>query len=189
MGFWDWLTGWLEWLGLRNKTAKLILLGLDNAGKTTLLHCLKTGSFVNFDQTTSYHREDLTIEGISFAAFDVGGHAQARQNWRDYYVSVSAVVFMVDASQAHRFAEARKELDAVLSDDLLKSCPVLILGNKIDAPEAIHEADLRQAIGVFNPTGDETNLPAGVRPLKMQMCSVKKKSGYAEGFRWLAKFL
>jgi hypothetical protein len=53
----------LEWLGLRNKQGKLMLLGLDDAGKTTLLQCLKTGNFVQFETTKSYHIEDLTIEG------------------------------------------------------------------------------------------------------------------------------
>jgi GTP-binding protein SAR1 len=189
MGFWDWLTGWLEWLGLRNKSGKLLLLGLDNAGKTTLLHCLKTGNFVQFDQTTSYHREDLTIEGISFAAYDLGGHIMARQSWKDYFVSVNAVVFMVDAADPSRFSEVRGQLDELLGDDLLKGIPFLILGNKIDAPTAVHESILAQGIGVLNQTGDQTNLPPGVRPLKIQMCSVRRKSGYAEGFRWLAKFI
>jgi GTP-binding protein SAR1 len=167
----------------------LILLGLDNAGKTTLLHCLKTGNFINFEQTTSYHREDLTIEGISFAAYDLGGHVQARQSWKDYFVSVSAVVFIIDAADPSRFAEAREQLDGLLGDDLLKAAPFLILGNKIDAPTAVHESVLCQGMGVFNQTGVQGAAPAGVRPLKVQMCSVKNKSGYAEGFRWLAKFI
>jgi GTP-binding protein SAR1 len=98
-------------------------------------------------------------------------------------------MFMVDPAQPSRFSEAREHLDALFGDDNLKTCPFLILGNKIDDPSAVQEAFFCTALGIMNQTGNQTNLPAGVRPVKVQMCSVKKKSGYAEGFRWLAKFI
>lgn len=190
MGFWDWLNGWLEWLGLRNKSGRLLMLGLDNAGKTTLLECLKTGTFRQFDQTKSYHVQELTIEGIHFKAFDLGGHEVARQSWTDYFVDVSAIVFMVDAACPERFQEAKIQLDNLLNDESIKNTPFLILGNKIDIDGAVREEELGAALGIFNmtPESQSTRTP-GVRPLRIFMCSVKKKSGYAQGFRWLAKFI
>lgn len=190
MGFWEWLTGWLEWLGLKGKKGKLLLLGLDNAGKTTLLMCLKTNNFQQFDQTKSYHVEELTIEGIHFSAYDLGGHDLARQSWHDYYLNVNAIVYMVDAAEASRFPEAKKELDNLLSDESLKTVPFLILGNKIDRETAVSQEVLCSALGLYNMTpADATSVPPGQRPFRLFMCSVKNKSGYAQGFRWLSKFI
>ena len=190
MGFWDWLTGFLEWLGLKNKSGKLLLLGLDNAGKTTLLQRLKTGNFVQFDQTKTYHIEELTIEGIHFAAYDLGGHEMARESWHEFCVEASAIVYMVDTVDQARFALAKKELDGLFQDEALRSVPFLILGNKIDLPGAVSQDMLCNQLGIFNMTPeDQTVVPAGQRAVRVYMCSVKQKSGYAQGFRWLAKFI
>jgi GTP-binding protein SAR1 len=190
MGFWEWLYGWLEWLGLRNKQGKLMLLGLDDAGKTTLLQCLKTGNFIQFEQTKSYHVEDLTIEGINFHAWDLGGHELARQAWSEYFLNANAIVFMVDAANPGRLEEARRELDGLLSDDVLRAVPFLILGNKTDKDGCVSPDELRRYLGIQYETPDSaTSVPPGQRPIKVFPCSVKMKSGYANGFRWLAKFI
>ena len=191
MGFWDWLFGLLEWLGLRNKKGRLLLLGLDNAGKTTLLQCLKTGQVLQYDQTKSYHVEDLVIEKIRFQAFDLGGHELARQSWSDYYVDASAVVFIVDSADIARFNEAREQLESLLNDPALRGVPFLILGNKIDLPTAVGSADqLAQSLGILNQTDiNATSVPPDQHPLRIFMCSVFKKTGYAQGFQWLAKFI
>jgi GTP-binding protein SAR1 len=190
MGFWEWLTSWLDWLGLRNKSGKLLLLGLDDAGKTTLLQCLKTGQFQCFDQTRSYQREELTIEGIRFSAWDLGGHELARQAWSEYYVNASAIVFMVDISRPDRFEEAKRELDHLLSDESLKTVPFLILGNKIDKEGAVSPDHLAYALGITSQTPETaTSVPPGQRALRIIPSSIKRKAGYAEGFKWLAKFI
>ena len=187
---WNWLSGVLQWLGLSNKSGKLLLLGLDNAGKTTLLQCLKTGNFMQFEPSKSYQTIDLTIEGIHFSAFDLGGHDIARQSWSDYFLNANAIVFMVDAAAQDRFAEAKAELDKLLQDEALKDVPFLILGNKIDIPTSVPKDQLAQALGIYNETSETaTSVPPGQRAIRIFMCSIKMKSGYAEGFRWLAKFI
>jgi GTP-binding protein SAR1 len=190
MGFWDWLNGWLEWLGLKNKNGKLVLLGLDNAGKTTLLHRLKTGKFEQFEQTKSYHREDLVMAGIRFSAYDLGGHDAARQAWSDYYCDAQAVIFMVDAANPTRFEEAREQLDALLREESLRKVPFLILGNKVDCERAVSESHLAMTMGLTSMTPlNQTTATPGQRVLRLFMCSVKTKFGYAEGIQWLAKFI
>lgn len=190
MGFWDWFKGLLEWLGFRNKSGKLLLLGLDNAGKTTLLQRLKTGNFIQFDQTKTYHIEDLTIEGIHFSAYDLGGHVQARQSWHEFCVEANAIVFMVDSCDRERFSIAKQELEALMNDPNIGNIPFLILGNKIDADGAVPQDVLCNQLGIYNMTPEDvTSVPAGMRPIRVFMCSVKNKVGYAQGFRWLSKFI
>lgn len=76
----------------------------------------------------------------------------ARRVWKDYFPAVDAIVFLVDASDRSRLPESRAELDALLTDEQLSACPVLVLGNKIDKPGAASEDELRQFFNLFGQT-------------------------------------
>ncbi|CAL8282979.1 unnamed protein product [Merluccius merluccius] len=192
----DWIyggfTGVLQFLGLYKKNGKLVFLGLDNSGKTTLLHLLKTGRLQQHVPTGQPTSEELTIAGMTFTTFDLGGHQQARRIWRNYLPAVNAVVFLVDCADHNRLTESKAELDALLGDEIIINVPFLVLGNKIDCPQAISEGALRGAFGIDGQVTGKGSVSASQlnsRPLEVFMCSVNNKQGYGDGFRWLAQYI
>ncbi|UYV67019.1 SAR1A [Cordylochernes scorpioides] len=115
----------------------------------------------------------------------------ARRVWKDYFLAVDAIVFLLDVCDKERFRESKAELDSLLTDEQLANCPVLILGNKIDKPGAASEDEIRQYFGLSQTTG-KGKIPLSElaqRPLELFMCSVLKRQGYGEGFRWLAQYI
>mmetsp|Transcript_91532 Transcript_91532/g.112083 ORF Transcript_91532/g.112083 Transcript_91532/m.112083 type:complete len:196 (-) Transcript_91532:77-664(-) len=192
-GIIGWFTDLFRSLGLlAQKKAKICFLGLDNAGKTTLLQMLRDGRLSVNAPTLYPNNEELQINGIRFRTFDLGGHETARRIWKDYLSAVDGVIFLVDAADRTRFQEAAEELGRLLDDPALAKVPFAVLGNKIDIPVAASEDELRHSLGLYTHMTSGKHVLKGepsVRPLELFMCSVVKRMGYAEAFDWLAKLV
>jgi len=191
MWLWDYFTGALKALGLMGKSGKLVFLGLDNAGKTTLLHMLKDNRMGQHVPTLFPTKEELTMGGMKFTTFDLGGHRQARKVWKQYFPAVDGIVFIIDVSDTNRIQESKVEFDSLLADEQLQAAPILILGNKIDVAEAVSEDYVRQFFGLCGLTTGKTATAKDInaRPIELFMTSVLKRQGYGEGFRWLSNFI
>ena len=184
-------SGILSYLGLYKKSGSIIFLGLDNAGKTTLLRRLKDDRMVENNPTVHAHVEQLSLGKINIRAIDIGGHKNVRKTWRNYFPNLDAIVYMIDAANPKRFKESKEELNYILQTPEIKGIPIAILGNKIDKKDAVQEDVLRLEFGLANKTtwGVEKLDQIDGRPINVFMCSVAKKAGYAEAFKWVGQFL
>ena len=109
---------------------RMIIIGLDNAGKTTILYKLHLGEIVTTVPTVGFNVETMNYEGLKFQVWDLGGQTGLRPYWRCYYQDTNAVVFVVDSADRERIEFAKQELELMLQEDELKGVPVLILANK-----------------------------------------------------------
>jgi len=188
-----WLKDALGYLGLLPKNAKICFLGLDNAGKTTLLSMMTEDRLTTCIAPTLYpNHEELYVGNIKFSAYDLGGHETARRIWRDYYSNVDGIVFIVDAADRTRFSEVQEELTHLLEEPCLAEVPFAVLGNKIDIAVAASEDELRVALHLEHHRTcgrDMTKGDHSARPVELFMCSVVRRMGFAEAFEWLGRML
>ena len=187
----DFFKDMLYKLGIWRKEGKMVFLGLDNAGKSTLLVLLKTGKFTQLEPTHHSHSEDLLIGNVNISAFDLGGHTAMRKLWRDFYPVINAIVYIVDAADPSRFQESREEFEKITSDSVLGNIPILVLGNKIDKRGAVSEDELRLAMGLAQsmPYGLQKVDNINGKQVEVFMCCLAKKSGFTDGLNWLTKYI
>lgn len=180
------LDAFFQSLGLKGKEGTLLLLGLDNAGKTTLLHRLRTGGSIrNYPPTDRPAlTEKFVYQGITLKAWDLGGHEAVRHLWGDYVCECKALLFLVDAADHERLEEAGYELDALIAEGTLDEIPIAILLNKCDLQEASSSSQVCEAI-----QHDELIRMHGENRLKVFRISVLRGEGFNEAFKWISSFL
>jgi small GTP-binding protein domain len=115
------------------KEMKVLMVGLDNAGKTTILYKLKLGETVSTISTIGFNVETVDYKKCKLIFWDVGGLDKLRSLCRHYYQNNHAIVFVVDASDTERLEQARKELHKMLYDEELIGVKLLVYANKLDA--------------------------------------------------------
>jgi GTP-binding protein SAR1 len=173
---------WFWWSSNDSKSSTVLLVGLDDAGKTTLTGRLTQNRLIQASPTGKPSKHEIKIGSTLLAITDIGGHQQARRLWRDYMFSSARLIFLIDASNRERLPEARYELLNILNDDDIQSIPVLILANKIDNIDTSYsECELISQLQI------EKYLNVENSRIKLCMCSIKRNEGFTDGLRWLIK--
>eukprot|EP00897_Mesotaenium_endlicherianum_P006714 jgi/Mesen1/6070/ME000031S05338 len=136
MGLWDNFLNWLRSLFFKQEM-ELCLIGLQNAGKTSLVNVIATGGY-NEDMipTVGFNMRKVTKGKVTIKLWDLGGQPRFRSMWERYCRGVSAIVYVVDAADHDSVSVSRGELHDLLSKPALAAIPLLVLGNKIDKAEA-----------------------------------------------------
>ncbi|KAA8493787.1 ADP-ribosylation factor 1 [Porphyridium purpureum] len=163
-----------------SREVRILMLGLDNAGKTSILYRLKDGAHIKTVPTIGFNVETLEFNNISMQVWDLGGQASIRPYWRSYYQRQEAVIFVVDSTDRDRMSIAQSELASLLEEEELEDAIVCIFANKQDAPEAMEVADVAEAMGV-NRLQDRTWTIIGTSALK--------GTGLEEGLSWISNNL
>merc|ERR1719334_1678812 len=99
---------------------RALMVGLDAAGKTTILYKLKLGEVVQTIPTIGFNVETMQYKKVNFTLWDVGGQTKIRPLWRHYYRGTDALIWVVDASDLERIEESEEEMHSVLNDDELR---------------------------------------------------------------------
>jgi small GTP-binding protein len=180
-------------LGFTQRQLKVLLLGLDAAGKSTLLQRLRHGDEAPATSmpTIGHDVERFEHAEAVYTLYDVGGQRQLRGQWERYFAledlwgsaaeRVSGIIFVVDAADASRFGEARQELHKLLSEPRLRGVPLLVLANKMDLPTARPLPEVEAALGV----AERDPRPDGARCAVQGACSLCG-DGVVAALEWIA---
>lgn len=121
-----------------NQHVRILMLGLDSAGKTTILYKLKLKETVHTVPTVAFNVETIQFgKNLTLNVWDIGGQDKIRRLWRHYFQGAEGLVFVVDSSDVERVYESREELDRVLQHSELSGVPVVVLANKQDLSNSI----------------------------------------------------
>uniref|UniRef100_A0AC35UGB5 ADP-ribosylation factor n=1 Tax=Rhabditophanes sp. KR3021 TaxID=114890 RepID=A0AC35UGB5_9BILA len=159
------------------KNVRILMVGLDAAGKTTILYKLKLGEIVTTIPTIGFNVETVDYNNISFTVWDVGGQDKIRPLWRHYYQDTQALIFVIDSNDRDRIEESRDELQRMLSEGDLRDSILLIFANKQDLPNAMSASEITDKLGL-----NKLNL----RQWYIQATCATNGEGLYEGLDWLA---
>ena len=125
-----------------------MILGLDGAGKTTILYKLKLGEVVTTIPTIGFNVETVECQNDSFTVWDIGGQDKIRPLWRHYYQNTHGLIFVLDSNDYGRFNEAKDELITLLEEDELINAALLIFANKQDLQDALDKERITEKLGL-----------------------------------------
>ncbi|KAK6151220.1 hypothetical protein DH2020_016152 [Rehmannia glutinosa] len=129
---------------------RILMVGLDAAGKTTILYKLKLGEIVTTIPTIGFNVETVEYKNVSFTVWDVGGQDKIRPLWRHYFQNTQGLIFVVDSNDRERVSEARDELHRMLSEDELGDATLLVFANKQDLPNAMNVPEITDKLGLHS---------------------------------------
>jgi len=159
---------------------RILMVGLDAAGKTTILYKLKLGEVVTTIPTIGFNVETVDYKNISFTVWDVGGQDKIRPLWRHYYQNTQGLIFVVDSNDRDRVEAAREELHKMINEDELRDAVILVFANKQDLPNAMTAAEVTDKLGLHSLRS---------RNWYIQATCATTGDGLYEGLDWLSATL
>ncbi|NXJ82673.1 ARL14 protein, partial [Trogon melanurus] len=175
-------------MGLQNtkhskaKKVNVLMLGLDFAGKSTLLYKFKCDEVFLTSPTIGFNVDMIeTGKGFTLTLWDVGGQQKMRQAWCNFLENADGLLYVVDSSDKRRLEESKKEFELVLKNEFIKSVPVIVLANKQDLPGALNAEEVTRRLNMKKYCSD--------RNWYVQPCCAVTGEGLSDFFFFLTTFV
>ncbi|XP_034006952.1 ADP-ribosylation factor-like protein 13B isoform X1 [Trematomus bernacchii] len=177
----NWLKRWRE----PARKVTLVMVGLDNAGKTATVRGIQGENPQDVAPTVGFSKVDLKQGKFEVTIFDLGGGKRIRGIWKNYYSESHGVVFVVDSSDVQRIQELRETMAEVLQHPRIAGKPVLVLANKQDQEGALAEADIIENLSLEKLVNENKCL-CQIEPCSAVLGYGKKvDKSIKKGLKWL----
>jgi len=157
---------------------RILLLGLDNAGKTTLLKQLASEDITQITPTQGFNIKSVQSSGFKLNVWDIGGQRRIRPYWKNYFEHTDVLIYVIDSADRKRFEETGVELGELLDEEKLSGVPVLIFANKQDLLNAAPAAEIAEGLNLHSIRD---------RQWQIQPCSAFTSEGVKDGMEWMCK--
>ncbi|TWW54971.1 ADP-ribosylation factor-like protein 3 [Takifugu flavidus] len=174
--------------GTTEKEVRIVLLGLDNAGKTTLLKSLASedvntitptqvmGFTFNMFCGIGFNIKSVASHGMKLNVWDIGGQRKIRPFWKKYLENTDLLIYVIDSADKKRFEETGLELSELIDEENLKGVPVLIFANKQDLATASPASEIAEGLNLHTYRD---------RQWQIQACSAVSGEGVQDGMNWI----
>ncbi|XP_046383751.1 ADP-ribosylation factor-like protein 3 [Ischnura elegans] len=160
------------------KELRLLLLGLDNAGKTTLLKKLASEDVDFITPTQGFNIKSVQSDGFKLNVWDIGGQRKIRPYWRNYFENTDVLIYVIDSADRKRMEETSVELMDLLLEEKLIGVPLLVYANKQDLLGAAPASEIAEGLGLLSLKD---------RAWQIQACSATTGEGVKDGMDWVCK--
>ncbi|KAJ8281584.1 hypothetical protein COCON_G00041030 [Conger conger] len=155
---------------------RIVLLGLDNAGKTTLLKKLASEDLSTITPTQGFNIKCVASNGMKLNVWDIGGQRQIRSFWRKYLENTDLLIYVIDSADKKRFEETGQELSELVMEETLKGVPILVFANKQDLATASPASEIAEGLNLHTYRD---------REWQIQACCALSGEGVQDGMTWI----
>ena len=170
------LLGLIRKQKLKEKEMRVLFLGLDNAGKSSVIKSFLGETINELSPTLGFEIKTIELNGYHVNCWDVGGQSTIRAYWRNYFETTDGVVWVVDSADRNRIFDCKKELDSILQQERLAGASLLIFANKQDIQGALTVQEISQILELNS---------IDKRHWSIVPCSAQLRKGIEEGFTWI----
>jgi ADP-ribosylation factor-like protein 5B len=157
---------------------KVVIVGLNNAGKTSILYKLLLNESIETRPTIGSNVEEVLYKNIKFVMWDVGGQESLRPTWISYYSDTSVIIFVVDSTDRDRLPISKQELFLMLNSERLSKAKILVFANKQDLKGSMTAAEVSEFLSLTQIKNHDWQI---------QPCSAVTGGGLEEGMEWIAQ--
>uniref|UniRef100_A0AAY5K0P9 ADP-ribosylation factor-like 8 n=2 Tax=Esox lucius TaxID=8010 RepID=A0AAY5K0P9_ESOLU len=158
------------------KEHKVIIVGLDNAGKTTILYQFLMNEVVHTSPTIGSNVEEIVVKNTHFLMWDIGGQESLRSSWNTYYSNTEFIILVVDSTDRERLVISKEELHKMLAHEDLRKAAVLIFANKQDMKDCMSAAEISKYLTLSSIKD---------HPWHIQSCCALTGEGLCQGLEWM----